>query len=155
MFEDKRIIPMLEEVIHLLHESIRLQFKLLSHFNLHNIVGFVISQQGDNMPPLLPIAPGFSPVFTATPVPSTAVPNPSTPPVWTSSDTVNFPISTNLTNPLQVTVDIPSTATVGAAGTISLSYTNADGSVATGSFSWTIEAAPSPDITSFTIAQTT
>ena len=153
MFEDKRVVPMLEEVIHLLHESIRLQFKLLDHFNLHNIVGFVISQQGDTMP-LLPIAPGFSPVFTATPVPSTAVPNPSTPPVWTSSDTVNFPIVTNLANPLQVTANIPSTATVGATGTISLSYTNADGSVATGSFSWTIVAAPSPDITSFTVAQT-
>lgn len=154
MFEDKKILATLDEVIHLLHESIRLQFKILNHFNLQNIVGFVISQQGDDTMPLLPIAPGFAPVFTATPVPPTAVPNPATPPVWTSSDTVNFPISVNLANNLQVTANIPSTATVGATGTLSISCTNQDGTVATGSFSWTIVAAPSPDITSFSISQT-
>lgn len=103
---------------------------------------------------MLPIAPGFSPVFTATPVPSTSVPNPATPPAWTSSDTTNAPIAVDPTG-LIATVNIPSTAVVGTSVTLSISYTNADGTVATGSTSITIVAAPSPDITSFTIAQTT
>lgn len=103
---------------------------------------------------LLPIAPGFSPVFTATPVPSTSVPNPATPPTWTSSDSVNAPITVDPTG-LIATAAIPASAVVGTAFSLSVSYTNADGTVATGSISLTIVAAPSPDITSFTIAQIT
>ena len=152
MFEDRRIIPMLEEVIHLLHESIRLQFKLLHHFHLHNIVGFTISQTGDDNMALLPIAPGFSPVFTATPVPSGTFPAPGNIPTWVSSDTVNAPITVDSTG-LIATVAIPTTATVGAAFTLTVSYTNADGVVATGTTSQTIVAAPPSDITGFTIAQ--
>ena len=53
------------------------------HLNPHHIHRFTITQSGDNTMPLTPLAPGQSPVFTATPVPSTAVP--STPPTWTSS----------------------------------------------------------------------
>jgi hypothetical protein len=116
-----------------------------------SIESFTITQQGDPMA-LLPIAPGFSPVFTATPVPSTSVP--STPPVWVSSDTVNAPITVDPTG-LIATVALPATAVVGTAFTLTISYTNADGTVATGSISLIIVAAPSPDITSFTIAQTT
>lgn len=100
---------------------------------------------------MLPIAPGNSPVFTATPVPATSVP--STPPTWTSSDTTNAPISVDPTG-LIATVAIPASATVGASFTLTISYTNADGTVATGSTTQTIVAPPSPDITSFTIAQT-
>jgi hypothetical protein len=115
--------------------------------NHHRIEGFVIEEIS-----MLPIAPGFSPVFTATPVPAASVPAPGQPLSWTSSDTTNFPITSS---GLTATANIPATATVGATGTLSISYTNADGTVATGSLSWTIVAAPSPDITSFTIAQTT
>lgn len=100
---------------------------------------------------LLPIAPGFSPVFTATPVPSTSLP--STPPTWTSSDTVNAPVSVDSTG-LIATVAVPTSAVVGTSFTLSISYTNADGTVATGSFTGSIVSAPSPDITSFTIEQT-
>ena len=101
---------------------------------------------------LLPIAPGNSPVFTATPVPSTSVP--STAPTWVSSDTVNAPITVDSTG-LVATVAIPASAVVGTAFTLTISYTNADGTVATGTISLTIVAGASPDITSFTIAQTT
>lgn len=118
-----------------------------------NITHFTITQQGDPMA-LLPIAPGFSPVFTATPVPSSSVPNPATPPTWTSSDPVNAPVSVDSTG-LIVTVNVPASAVVGTSVTLSVSYTNADGTVATGSISITIVAVPSPDITSFTIQQTT
>lgn len=119
----------------------------------HPITSFVITQQGDPTMPLLPIAPGFSPVFTATPVPAGSVPNLATPPTWTSSDTTNASISVDSTG-LVCTVAIPATAVVGTSVTLSISYTNADGTVATGSISITIVAAPSPDITSFSIVQT-
>lgn len=114
------------------------------------ITAFTITQKGEPMA-LLPIAPGFSPVFTATPVPSTSFP--ATPPTWVSSDTVNAPITVDSTG-LIATVAIPATAVVGTAFSLTISYTNADGTVATGTISLTIVAAPSPDITSFTIAQT-
>jgi hypothetical protein len=112
------------------------------------IQGFVIEQENT----MLTLAPGNSPVFTATPVPATSVP--STPPTWTSSDTVNAPVSADSTG-LIGTVAIPPTAVVGSPFILSVSYTNQDGTVATGSFSGSIVAPPSPDITSFTIAQTT
>jgi hypothetical protein len=117
---------------------------------LNRIEGFTIKQLGDPMA-LTPIAPGNSPQFTATPVPATAVP--STPPTWTSSDTANAPFTVDSTG-LVATVAISSTATVGASFTLTVSYTNADGTVATGSITETIVAPPSPDITSFTVAQT-
>lgn len=67
MFEDKKILAMLDEVVHLLHESIRLQFRILKHFNLQDIVGFTISQQGDENMALLPIAPWVLPSFHRNP----------------------------------------------------------------------------------------
>jgi hypothetical protein len=145
--EDRYLRELLEET----RENGRVLRKILHQLQTANrIEGFEIVQQETST--MLPIAPGFSPVFTATPVPSTSVP--STPPTWTSSDTTNAPITVDPTG-LIATAAIPASATVGATGTFNISYTNADGTVATGSFSWTIVAAPSPDITSFTIAQTT
>lgn len=136
------------EINHI-QKEIHYIFHLLKH-NQNQIQSFTIHQQGDPMA-LLAIAPGNSPVFTATPVPSTSVP--STPPTWVSSDTTNAPITASADG-LSVTVAIPTTATVGTAFTLTISYTNADGTVATGTTTQTIVPAPSPDITSFTIAQT-
>ncbi len=106
---------------------------------------------------MLPIAPGFAPGFTASPVPAGSVPAPGNPVAWSSSDTTNAPVTANASDPtgLTATVNLPSTAVVGTSFTLSVTYTNADGTVATGSQAFTIVAAPSPDITSFTIAQTT
>jgi hypothetical protein len=128
----------LRENNHLLHRIINRLF--------NRIDGFVISQE----PPMLSIIPGNSPQFTATPVPATSVP--STPPTWTSSDTTNAPITVDATG-LIATVALPPTAVVGTSFTLTVSYTNADGVVATGSITETIVAPPSPDITSFTVAQ--
>ena len=122
--------------------------RLLEALGKKRITGFTIEIQGDNM---LSIIPGNSPVFTATPVPATSAP--STPPTWESSDTVNAPITVDSTG-LVATVEIPATAVVGAGFTLTVSYTNADGTIATGTTSQTIVAPPSPDITSFDIAQT-
>jgi hypothetical protein len=71
-----------------------------------------------------------------------------------SSDTVNAPVSVDSTG-LVATVALPSTAVVGTSFTLTVSYTNADGTVATGTISLSVVAAPSPDITSFVINQTT
>lgn len=114
--------------------------------------GFSITQTGDSMP-LTPIAPGFSPVFTATPLPAGTAPGPGLVPVMTSSDTVNAPVTTDPSG-LIGTVAIPASAVVGTAFTLTETLTNADGTVATGSASFTIVAPPSPDVTSFSIAQT-
>lgn len=138
----EHLIKNQERTIYLLREVIR-QLR-------PPITGFVI--QGDSM---LPIAPGFAPGFTATPAPAGAVPAPGNPVTWTSSDTTNAPVTPNASDPtgLTATVNIPANAVVGTAFTLSVSYTNADGTVATGSASFTIVAAPSPDITGFTIVQ--
>jgi hypothetical protein len=115
------------------------------------ITSFVIQQEKTMA--LTPIAPGFSPKFTASPVPVGAVLNPSQPvPTWTSSDTTNAPVTADTTG-LIGTVAIPASAVVGTSFTLTVSYTNLDGTVATGSASFTIVAAPPQDVTSFTIAQ--
>jgi hypothetical protein len=66
---------------------------------------------------------------------------------------LNAPIVIDPTG-LVATVAIPATAVVGTSVTLSISYTNADGTAATGSAAFTIVAAPPSDITSFTVAQT-
>lgn len=148
MFHEKQILEALERIEHALHHIEReLSHRHCHHHPHHNhVLAFEIKEIT-----MLPIAPGFSPVYTATPVPSTSVP--STAPVWTSSDTINAPVLADATG-LVGTVAIPSTALVGATFTLTVTYTNADGTVATGTLGQTIVAAPSPDITSFTIAQT-
>ena len=102
---------------------------------------------------MLPIAPGFSPVFTATPTPAGTAPGAGLVPAWTSSDSVNAPVSADSTG-LVATVAIPASAVVGTTFTLTVSLTNADGTVATGTLSQTIVSAPSPDVQGFTIAQT-
>jgi hypothetical protein len=146
MFHEKRIIELLEESIRLQRFTVRLLMGLEPQPN--RIERFVIFQQET---PMLALAPGNSPVFTATPVPSTSVP--TTPPTWTTSDEINALITVDPTG-LIATVAIPVTAVVGASFVLTVNYTNADGTVATGSFRGTIVSAPSPDIVSFTIEQT-
>ena len=142
-YESHYLREILETQERILHE-----IRAIKHELAHPITSFTITQEN----PMLSISPGNSPVFTATPVPATSVP--STPPTWTSSDTTNAPITVDPTG-LIATVSIPAGATVGASFTLTISYTNADGTVATGTTSQTIVAPPSPDSTSFTIAQTT
>lgn len=114
---------------------------------------FTIRQEN----PMLAIAPGNSPQFTATPQPAGTAPGtapgPGLIPTWVSSDPTNAPVSVDATG-LIATVAIPSTAVVGASFDLTVTLTNADGTVATGTATFTIVAPPSPDVTSFTIAQT-
>jgi hypothetical protein len=137
----------------LLFECVRLLREILHRMGppvSPPITGFVITHEGD---PMQPIAPGFSPVFTASPLPVGAVLAPGQPvPTWESSDPVNAPVTADSTG-LIATVAIPSTAVVGTAFNLSISYTNADGTVAIQTDTFTIVAAVT-DITGFTIEQT-
>ena len=142
-----RILEATRQNTHLLR---RLLYLLETHAN--RITGFTpIEQQGDLMA-LLPIAPGFTPGFSTTTLPAGTVPNPTSLPVWTSSDTVNAPLTANTADAtgLSVFVAIPATAVVGTTFVLTITYTNTDATVATQSGSFTIVAAPSPDITGFT-----
>jgi hypothetical protein len=99
------------------------------------------------------VAPGFSPVYTVSPVPAGAVLNPTQPvPVWTSSDSTNAPVTADATG-LNATVAIPASAPVGTVFTLTVAYTNLDGTVAQGTLDQTIVAPPQQDVTAFTIAQ--
>ena len=132
---EDEILDELEEIEHELHHP--------------NITHFTIQETT-----MQPIAPGFSPVFTATPQPAGNVLNPAQPvPSWTSSDPTNAPVSVDSTG-LVATVAVPATAVVGTSFTLSISYTNADGTTATGSFAGMIVAPPPMDISSFTVEQT-
>lgn len=137
----RQVIRLLEEILAFLKS------------NVNHTVSFTIAQQPQGDSTMLPIAPGFSPVFTATPLPIGAFPAPGNLPVWSSSDTVNAPIASVDPTGLVATVAVPAGASVGASFTLGVSYTNADGTVATGSASFTIVAPPPPDITGFSIAQ--
>jgi hypothetical protein len=146
------------ELLETMREAVRLLreiYRVLQR-DYQPITGFQpIKEQGDPMT-LLPIAPGFTPGFSTTTLPAGTVPNPNSKPVWTTSDTVNAPLQANPADAtgLSTYVAIPATAAVGTTFSLTINYTNADGTVATQTNSFVIVAAPSPDITGFTpIAQ--
>jgi len=101
-----------------------------------------------------PLTPGSTAVYTATPLPTGSLPTKENPATWVSSDLVNAPISSVDELGLNATVAPPASAIAGSTFVLTVSYTNADGTVATGSVSDSIVAAPSPDITSFSVART-
>lgn len=144
----------LDEILEATHQNTHLLRRLLHLLETYanRITGFEpITQQGDPMA-LLPIAPGFTPGFSTTTLPAGTVPNPATPPVWTTSDAVNAPLQANTADStgLSTFVAIPTTAVVGTAFVLTVAYTNADNTIASVSGSFTIVAAPSTDITGFT-----
>jgi hypothetical protein len=104
---------------------------------------------------MLPFAPGSSPIITITPQPLGVLLTQGAP-TTVSSDPVNYPVSVDSTG-LIATIDIPTTATVGApAATLTTSYTNEDGKVATSTsqpFGPIVAAVT--DVTGFTFEQTT
>jgi hypothetical protein len=95
----------------------------------------------------MPFQAGATAVIDFTPVPAGS--KLVSAPTITSSDPVNAPVTEDSTG-LIATVVFPASAPVGESVTISISYTNPDGTVATGAFTDTIAAAPAPDVTGFT-----
>jgi hypothetical protein len=151
---DQKILEVVHEQRRLLHSLDSTLQSVENILDVDKITGFVITQQGDPMA-LLAIAPGNSPVYTATPTPAGTAPGAGLVPTWTSSDPLNAPVTADVTG-LIGTVAIPATAVVGTVFTLTISLTNADGSVATGTLSQTIVAGvvTTPDVTGFSIAQT-
>ena len=100
---------------------------------------------------MVPLAPGQTATFATTPLPANAIPTPSGL-VWSSSDSVNAPVSPNTADAtgLSTLVVFPSTAVVGTSFSLTIGYTNADGTTASQTNSFTIVAAPPTDVTGFT-----
>jgi hypothetical protein len=117
---------------------------------LARIHRFEIHRTGDS--PMNPITPGTSAQYTATPVPTDGVL--ASPPTWVSSDEANAPVTVDSTG-LVATVNVPVSAPA-TSFELTISYTNADGVVATGSIidEIVIPAPPVVDVTSFTVART-
>ena len=109
---------------------------------------------------MVPLSAGNTATFATTPIPENGVPNPKALPVWTSSDTTNAPVTAVATDPtgLSATVTFPASCPGGVTFSLTITYINADGSVATQTNSFTTVAPPpppTPDITAFTpIVQT-
>jgi hypothetical protein len=138
MFYSRRI---LEEILHELREIKRI---LIAR---QPILAFTSIKETQ----MVPLAAGQTATFSTTPIPSTSVPVPANI-VWSSSDTVNAPVSPNTADPtgLSTLVTFPSTVAAGVTFTLTVSYTNSDGTTATQSNSFTTVAPPSPDVTGFT-----
>lgn len=94
----------------------------------------------------MPQNPGATAVIDFTPVPADATL--TQPPTITSSDTTNAPVTVDSTG-LVATVQFPASAVVGTNYVLTCSYTNPDGTMATGTFDGTIVAVV-VDATSFT-----
>ena len=145
------------EVLRLLRNMERLLRKLVNDEaeDLNRIERFAVIKQENST--MVPLAAGQTATFSTTPIPATSVPNPAALPVWTSSDTTNAPVSPNTADKtgLSTLVVFPSTAAAGVTFSLTITYTNADGTVATQTNSFVTVAPPSPDITGFTpIVQT-
>jgi len=117
--------------------------KVLLHEALYGTIGASMN----------PLIPGSTHTFTVTvtPADATIVASES---VWTSSDTTNAPVTEVDETGLVATVAISSTATVGTPFTLSWSYTNSDGSVASATLVETV-VAPVIDVTGGVITETT
>ena len=85
---------------------------------------------------LLPIAPGFSPVFTATDVPAGTFPAAGNLPAWTV-DSASVTLAVDASGLVAATT-IAADAVVGSTFTLTVNYTNADSTVGTGSATFTI-----------------
>jgi hypothetical protein len=124
------------------------------HHKPTNVTGATIRQIGNPMA-LLPIAAGNSPQFQATVVPAGA-PTVAAQTVWSSSDTVNAPVTANAADQtgLTATVAIPATATPNTPFDLTYTYTNADGTTAVATASFVIAGGGNVvNITSATISQ--
>lgn len=132
-----------ERVDHVERQIKHLWRALIDRTTPQRITGFDVLENN------MPFAAGATAVIDFTPVPAGAVPAAGDVPALTSSDPVNAPVTADATG-LVATVVFAAAAPAGDY-TITCSYTNPDGVVATpGTFTGSIAAPPPPDITGFT-----
>lgn len=92
-----------------------------------------------------PVRPGSSPVYTAAPVPAgTSLDSAQPLPVWSTSDPVNAPVTADASG-LVASVAVPAEAPDQTQFTLTITYTNADGTIASGSITDLI-VAPAPPV---------
>jgi hypothetical protein len=130
--DDREIIDELEEVEHDLHHP--------------NITGFTEIQETQ----MVHLAAGQTATFATTPIPSGTAPDP-TKITWSSSDSVNAPVSPNTADAsgLSTLVAFPSTTPSGLTFALTINYINSDGTAASQANTFTTVAAPPADITGF------
>jgi hypothetical protein len=130
-------------------EHTRLLRRILHAVEPRFPISFSLQQSGEIM---VPLDPGQSPQFTATPTPDGSSLG-AVVPTWTSSDPANAPVTADATG-LVATVALSASIAVGASVTLTVSATSTDGTQsATGTFTFTIGAPPPAFPTGFTIAQ--
>lgn len=136
------VLCLLRQIVHLLSP--------------HRVMGGELAQTGD---PMVPIQPGNTPVFQVTPTFSgAAFTLDGSKAAVKSSDATNFPVELDLTSdPQGTTFKAPIPATAQPTGgseqiTVTWTYTNADGTVATVSGNVTEEGIVD-DVTGGTFAQ--
>ena len=145
MFEEREILKIVRDI----EKNQKMFLELFYKFN--RILGGVMSQLGDDE--MISISAGNSPVYGVVPTPD-GVSTFAAQTVWSSSDTVNAPVTANAADPtgLTATVAIATTAPVGTSFTLTWTYTNVDGTVVTVTLAQTT-VAPVVDVTGGTMAQ--
>jgi hypothetical protein len=146
-----RPVKQVERARALLQESIN-----ILEYNPNKVYAWTIKRTGDSSMKLRdgtlsPLVPGSSAHYTATPVPANA--NLPTPPVWSTSDPVNAPITVDPTNPEAVTVNPPANADTSQGAinfTLTINSVNADSTTATGSITDQVVPTPPPPPTDAT-----
>jgi hypothetical protein len=150
---EDRVLRLAERTFEEMERNHRLLREILHLLKPRPIItGFTEIQEST----MVPLAAGQTATFATTPIPATSVPVPANL-VWSSSDPVNAPVSPNAADPtgLSTLVAFPSNVAAGVSFSLTLSYTNSDGTPASQTNSFVTVAPPSPDITGFApIAQT-
>jgi hypothetical protein len=124
---------------------------------VNEVESFSIQQTGDENMPVTGITPGATGTFTATPLDSSgnpiSLPAGAAPPVWSSSDTTNAPVTPSADG-LSATVSVPAT-TAGGSFTLTVQSPDLPGTPI-GSVVVPINAVtpPPPTVASFAINQT-
>lgn len=144
--EEEKQTCLLEKLEHLIQKDIRIDEEILGLVQSKPLTGFNVIKEIT----MVPLAAGQTAIFATTPIPSTSVPVPASL-VWTSSDTTNAPVTPNAADPsgLSIQVVFPPTVAAGVTFTLTLTYTNTDGTTATQANEFTTVAPASPDITGF------
>jgi hypothetical protein len=144
MFDEKELNELRRilrcEIEGTLRKELRLLKEILEEIrNQHRKVVRFIDIKEINM---VDLAAGNTATFATTPIPSTVTPDP-TKLVWSSSDSVNAPLSSNSAadpSGLSVNVTFPKGVVAGVTFSLTLSYTNSDGTTATQTNSFTTVA---------------
>lgn len=144
--EQREIICLIKEILEEIKDERKLLKDILRILKAHNLTGFTPIQEIN----MVPLAAGQTATFATTPIPGTSVPDP-TKLIYSSSDPVAFPLTPNPADPtgLSTNLTFPDGTAAGVSFSLTLNYTNVDGTVATQTNSYVTGGSGSPDVTGF------